>query len=425
MTNTSESSTELVAIRLEAEKVLEDSYPGLFRLHSNLLAGQVDIKDGCCVIKLTVPCKGLVPYCDRNNLPSRLGKFKNWICSGWMEPCGKYECDTQKSFRFGSSVCPRPLSLFLPTDSPSCLMPSFGTLGGCVKFGTQIYGVTAGHVFSMKERIIDETYGAGTKLVRTMYPTGTEAVHGSAMSNLSQLLRKESCEGDYENLKRSGCQDPISKILKRLEYTTDKINENFCVVGEFIGGVCGKIDDQCGDVAVFTIPSVTDDIFSADPVKTVKDFGEIMEAIAFPNYLLNFSPDAADEIEKTEGWEEIREGTDDIHLFDQGANSEHPSKVLVTSKQLYLRGWFPKNAVGTENSGDDPIYKCIYGTSQDMNWNAGDSGTWFWRKDEKGSKRFIGMGIGRDRAYGCIILPMKTVLSIARQIILKYSINKI
>ena len=274
MTNISESSTELVAIRLEAEKVLEDSYPGLFRLHSNLLAGQVDIKDGCCVIKLTVPCKGLVPCCDRNNLPSRLGKFKTWICSGWMEQCGKYECDTQKPFRFGSSVCPRPLSLFLP-DSPSFLMPSFGTLGGCVKFGTQIYGVTAGHVFSMKEEtIIDETYGAGTKLVRTTYPTGTEAVHGSAMSNLVQLLHKESCEGDYEILKRSGRQDPISTILTRLEYTTDKINENFCVVGEFIGGVCGKIDDQCGDVAVFTISSVTEDNFSAAPVKTVKDFGE-------------------------------------------------------------------------------------------------------------------------------------------------------
>eukprot|EP01036_Dinobryon_divergens_P026091 gene26091-34699_t len=406
-------SVELAAARLEAENVLEHSNIGLFRLHSNLLSSQVDVRDGCCVIKLTVPCKGFIPCCDRNSLPSRLGTFKTWICSGWIELCGRYECNTHQPFRFGSSVCPRPLSLYVPTGSqPSCSLGSFGTFGGCIRYGTHLYGVTVGHVFLMSVDVVgDEERATNSKLVRTMFPPGTEVVHGCAMSNFLQLLRNEHCEGDFEFVRRVA-DDPILKMLQRLEHPVGSINEVFPVVGEFVGGVCGKIGDQCGDVAVFAISSATV-MITTDYTKVVKDLEG--QKIAFPSYILDITPE---EIDAIEGLEEIRCCTEDFLVFGQGANSESPSKVLVQSQKiLYLRGWFPQQALGRESSCNDPIYTCIYGISQDMNWNAGDSGTWFWRQDAEGTKRFVGMGIGKDKIGGCVILPMKTVLAIARLII--------
>lgn len=270
-------SVELAAARLEAENVLEHSNIGLFRLHSNLLSSQVDVRDGCCVIKLTVPCKGFISCCDRNSFPSRLGKFKTWICSRWVDLCGRYECNTQQPFRVGSSVCPRPLSLYVPTGSlPSCSLGSFGTFGGCIRYGTQLYGVTAGHVFLMsgEEEVVGDKErfdGAGAtnnKLVRTMFPPGTEVVHGCAMSNFLQLLRSEHCEGDFEFVQRVA-EDPILKMLQRLEHPVESINEVFPVVGAFVGGVCGKIGDQCGDVAVFATSSAT--VITTDYMKVVTD----------------------------------------------------------------------------------------------------------------------------------------------------------
>ena len=133
----------------EARELLKRIHIELFKTHTNLLAARVCISEGRCVIKFTVPCKGFIPACDRIALPKRLGKYKTIICSGWTELCGKDECNSENNrVQASISISPKPLSLY---DSETCTDPSFGTLGGFLRFRNRYFGVTAGHVFIRRQ----------------------------------------------------------------------------------------------------------------------------------------------------------------------------------------------------------------------------------------------------------------------------------
>ena len=68
----------------EAQALVDSVCNEFFRNHSNLISMQATFRDTEVVIKFVVPHKGYIPCADKSPLPSKIGKFNTWICSGWV-----------------------------------------------------------------------------------------------------------------------------------------------------------------------------------------------------------------------------------------------------------------------------------------------------------------------------------------------------
>jgi hypothetical protein len=68
----------------EARQALRSASAGLFKNCSNLVSAQIQPVNGECLIHLTVPCKGFVPWVDPSPLPNKIGRFRCKVLEGWL-----------------------------------------------------------------------------------------------------------------------------------------------------------------------------------------------------------------------------------------------------------------------------------------------------------------------------------------------------
>ena len=78
------TTSQMTSDLKEAQALVDSLCNEFFRNHSNLISMQATFRDTEVVIKFVVPSKGYIPCADKAPLPSKIGKFNTWICSGWV-----------------------------------------------------------------------------------------------------------------------------------------------------------------------------------------------------------------------------------------------------------------------------------------------------------------------------------------------------
>ena len=352
------------------QAIIDENYEDLFVNHSNLVAINAEQVNSQVVVKITVVCKGYIPY-DESVLPKRICGAKTVIVEGWLSYCTKIfpGCD------IAPKSCCYLESCEEMEDEPSS---TFGSIGGFVRTESKTYGVTAGHLFE------------GCKL-------NTPVMHSTALKQLYKYLKSQGVlASSFDLLKHyHGFKSGLEKACKIIDETAkdlvEKVNSESSIqeLGQVVGFTTGmpkmvlNNKDCSVDVALIEVKANDIEIDTIDTSTTYMCVTE-GEQIKSPQMILTVTNGKIEQ----------------DNIFD------------ITS--CYVGEEIEVHGMGARTSktfNTEPIFNTYHASSFDEKRNIsiqpGDSGMWFWTKD-----KLVGMGIGYlegNHQSKSIILPMKTV----------------
>lgn len=398
---------------IEAVKsALRRNVTKLFANHSNIVSVRCSVKEGRLVIVLCVPVKSYIPVGELL-FPQLLDGYPVIVVEGIPALCGLKELGKVRPLMSGSAIAPEPVSSFSLDDN--AFFSYYGTFGGLLDKDSKSYAVTCGHCCSAKDYTL---FAHGTSIFQ---PSAFSAfLHSLGAEKLPEFKRREVAFGCIKALSFG-----ISEVAERLGMTEQEVPNHFLnyaeSIGHFQGGVFGPLGSSNVDVALVSldVECVPDNDLSyivrnednvklkSPPLRIALDSNTIETAISMDS---TFPPHI-------------------LRLYGKGATTPGLSFFLLDKieTECFLSSTFIKD-VPTKGQN---YFRCLCAEIVSNSFNKGDSGCWIWtsnwttdkESDNMEQKKLLGMGFAaevmKDGKYYAFILPMKTVLESAQEILTK------